>query len=394
MRTSPFIALCAAAFAVAFGYTSVMPLLPQLLLPLLPQGSLLDLAWHTGGYAAVYMVAVVVFSPVWGAAADRYDSKTIIVIGLVGSSLAVFISSLADSLLTAYAGRALQGGFASAILPVAMAALARITDTEERARKVAGLGAASLLGFFAAPALSAMSAPVLATNPAAMALYASWLVTLIALAIVVGMFSAVSEPGGDAAIEVIRPLPRRFLVLNFLAYLGLGAFEVALPLAARGPLALDTAQVSLLFAECSLMMLAAQGALMLAAQYRAHFEQALVVAIAVYGAGLLLMSDATSMSGATAAVGMIAASAGLVLPMVAYLATLEGGTRQGVALGALTASGGLGQALGAAFGGVLYGYAGSSMFIAAAIAVLFGAWLACQQCTPRWLGGTDRCIRF
>lgn len=393
LTTASFLALCAAAFAAAFGYTAVMPLLPELLSPLMPLASPPELAWHAGAYAAAYMVAVVVFSPVWGAASDRYGAKAVIAIGLAGSAVAVLASSFADGMWSAYAARTVQGAFASAILPVATAALARIPDTAERARRVAGLSAASLLGFFAAPALSATAVAALAADPVATVQYASGLVALAALAIVAVMLSRAPESAGELAVETLRPLPWRFLALNLLAYLGLGAFEVALPLAARGPLAIDAAQVSLLFAECALVMLATQGALMWAAPYRARFEQALVMAIAAYAAGLLILSGAGSMSGATAGVGLIAASSGLVLPMVAYLATLEIGARPGAALGALTAAGALGQAIGSASGGALYSYAGSGMFTATAFTVALGTWLASRACAPRWLGGGSRCTR-
>jgi MFS family permease len=393
MRAPSFLALCAAVFAAAFGYTAVMPLLPELLSPLMPQASALRLASHAGAYAAVYMVAVVVFSPAWGAASDRYGTKAVIVTALAGSAAAFFSSQFADGMSTAYTGRALQGAFAAAVLPVAMAALARIPDTAERARKVAGLGAASLLGFFAAPALSAAAASLPAGDPVATVQYASALVALVALLGVAVMLSPTSKRSGGPVMEADRPLPWRFLALNVLAYLGLGAFEVALPLAARGPLSLDAAQVSLLFAECSLVMLAAQGALMWGARYRARFDQALVASIAVYGGGLLLLAGAGSISGAVAAVGLISVGSGLVMPMVGYLVTLESGTRPGAALGALTAAGGLGQAIGSASGGALYGYAGSAMFTATAFAVALGAWLAARACAPRWLGGGSRCTR-
>lgn len=385
MKTSSFLALCACVFAAAFGYAAVMPLLPQLLSPLLPQASALELSWHAGAYAAVYMVSVVLFSSGWGAASDRYGARAVIAAGLLGSALAVLASSFSGSIGSAYAGRALQGAFASAILPVANAALAGIPDTAERARKVAGLGAASLLGFFTAPAVGAAAVSLLPENAVVTVLYASAFVALAALIVVVPIPHA--RASRESPTEAKRPLPWRFLALNLLAYLGLGAFEVALPLAARGPLGLGAAQVALLFAECSLMMLAAQGALMWAARYRARFQQVLVAAIGVYGAGLLWLALASSMGIASSAIGLIAAGSGLVLPLVGYLASLEVGARPGAALGVLAAAGALGQALGSASGGALYGYAGPAMFIATAFAVGFGAWLAWPSRAPRWLGG-------
>lgn len=195
----------------------------------------------------------------------------------------------------------------------------------------------------------------------------------------------------DKDIVPTRGLPARFLGLNLLAYLGLGAFEVALPLASRGPLGVDSAQVSLLFVQCSLMMLVVQAVLMWAAPYRAYFDKVLIASIAAYGAGLLWLAGAGSFGAALAAVGLIAAGSGLVLPLIGFLATLEIEGGAGAALGRLTAAGGLGQAVGSLLGGALYGYAGMWTFTATAFVVGVGAWLASPSCTASALGGTGRC---
>lgn len=394
MRVSSFTALVAAMFAAAFGYAAIMPLLPELLVALLPQASETGISRHAGALAASYMVALVVFSPIWGAASDRYGARAIILLGLAGSALALLAATFAQGIWGAYAARAVQGAFAAAILPVATAALAEIADTAERARKVAGLGAAALLGYFAGPALTAVVMSTRAAQPVAIALIGSALLALFAFAIVAAFLGRAARREAEVRAGALRTLPVRFLALSILAYFGLGAFEVALPLAARGPLAADPAGVSMLFMECSLVMLAAQGVLMWAAPLRAWFQQVLVAGIAVFGAGLLLLAGAGSLGAAAAAVGLIAAGSGLVLPLINYLATFEIRARPGAALGALTASGGLGQALGSVSGGVLYGYAGAGMFAATALAVALGAWLGSRTCAPRWLGGESGCSRY
>lgn len=392
MALRSFIALCAAVFAAAFGYGAVMPLLPELLGPLVPRSGELALSWHAGAFAGIYMLAVVLFSPPWGAASDRYGVKRILLAGLAGNALAALALAFAGSLWSAYLLRAAQGAFASALLPVATSTLATIPDTAERARKVASLGAASLLGFFAAPAASAALVSGGVAGTVAAVLYASGLAAFAALAIVAfALAGALRVARADAAPA--RPLPARFLGLNLLAYLGLGAFEVALPLAARGPLGIDPARVSLLFVQCSLMMLVVQGVLIWASPFRAHFPKVLIGSVAAYGAGLLWLAGASSFSTALSAVGLIAAGSGLVLPLVAYLATLEIEARPGAALGRLSAAGGLGQAIGSLSGGALYGYAGMGIFTATAFAVALGAWLASPACAPRWLGGGSSCAR-
>lgn len=392
MRVAHFLALCAAAFAAAFGYTAIMPLLPQLLTPLLLQTSTLTIGWHAGAYAAIYMVAVVLCSPAWGAASDRYGGKVNIALGLAGSAAAFYTASFTDALWAAYLVRAIQGAFAAAILPAANAMLALIPDTAERARKVTGLGIASLLGFFAAPTFSAAAIFLWAADAVQKAQYASALAAVAAFCIVITLLSQPDGRNQRIGAHELRALPWRFLGLNFIAYLGLGAFEVALPLAAGDSLTLDAAQISLLFAECSLAMLVAQVFLMCGARFRARFEQVVLAAIVVYGAGLLVLSGASTMIGAMVAVGLIAAASGLVLPLVVYLATLQTGTRPGAALGSLTAAGGLGQALGSIGGGVLYGYVGATVFTATGLAVAVGAWLASPTCAPRWLGGQSECV--
>jgi MFS family permease len=394
MRSSSFVALLSAMFAAAFGYAAIMPLLPELLAALLPQAPEVEISRHAGALAAAYMAALVVLSPAWGAASDRYGAKPIILAGLAGSALALLAAAFAQGVWSAYAARAVQGAFAAAILPVATSALAEIEDTVERARKVAGLGAAALLGYFAGPALSAVVISTRAAQPAAIALIGSAVLALFAFAIVAAFLGRAARREAEVRAGALRALPARFLALSLLAYFGLGAFEVALPLAARGPLAADPAGVSMLFMECSLVMLAAQGVLMWAAPLRARFPRVLVAAIAVYGAGLLWLAGTDSFGAAIPAVGLIAAGSGVVLPLIAYLATLEIQARPGAALGALTAAGGLGQALGSLSGGALYGYAGMGMFTATAFAVALGAWLASPSCAPRWLGGERGCTRI
>jgi len=385
MRSSTFVALLSAMFAAAFGYAALMPLLPGLLAALLPQAAEVEISRHAGALAAAYMAALVVFSSAWGAASDRYGAKPIILLGLAGSALALLAAAFAQGVWSAYVARAVQGAFAAAILPVATSALADIPDTAERARKVAGLGAAALLGYFAGPALSAVVISTRAAQPVAIALIGSAVLALFALAIVAALLGRAAQRVAEAHGSALRELPARFLALSLLAYFGLGAFEVALPLAARGPLAADPAGVSMLFMECSLVMLAAQGLLMWAAPLRAWFQQVLIAGIAVFGAGLLLLAGAGSLAAAVAAVGLIAAGSGFVLPLIGYLATFEIRARPGAALGALTAAGGLGQALGSVSGGLLYGYAGPGMFTATAFTVALGAWLGSRTCAPRWM---------
>ncbi len=392
MPLARFFPLCMAAFAAAFAYGAVMPLLPELLAPLLPAENSVALAWHAGAFAGAYMLAAVVFSPIWGAASDRYGAKRILLCSAAGAAVAAFGLAITEALWSAYLWRILQGAFASAVLPVASAVVARISNTAERASKVAALNGGLLLGFFAAPALSAAVVTRAPASAVSAAFYTSAVLAVAALVLLAAMFDEPSTPDVTVTKDE-RKLPVRFLWLNLLAYLGLGAFEVALPLAARGPLTLDAGRVSLLFVACSLLMIVVQALLVCVAPLRKHFTALLIAGIAIYGAGLLWLGIATSFVSTLSAVSVIAVGSGFVLPLIVFLATLEIQAKPGAALGRLTGAGAVGQAVGSLFGGALYGYAGMGLFTAAAFAVGLGAWLASPACAPRWLGGNGRCSR-
>lgn len=79
-----------------------MPLLPELLAPLVPQSSAAALSRHAGTFAGIYMFAVVLFSPLWGTASDRLGTKSILLLGLAGSALAATALAFARDLWEAY----------------------------------------------------------------------------------------------------------------------------------------------------------------------------------------------------------------------------------------------------------------------------------------------------
>jgi len=216
-------------------------------------------------------------------------------------------------------------------------------------------------------------------DPVAGALYASGSAALGALALVRLLPAQQSKEGSTTPSASATVLPWRFSAMNLLAYFGLGAFEVALPLAAPGPLNIGLAKVSLLFAECSLVMLTAQGFLMWGSRFGERLTPLLSVSMVAYAAGLILLARAGSFGDASLAVGVIAATSGLVLALVNYLAMFGSGSRPGAGLGVLSAAGGLGQALGSLTGGALYAYAGMGTFATAASVVVLGAVLTSSR---------------
>lgn len=152
--------LMLAAFAAATGYGIVLPRLPALLAALPEAG---DAAWrtrHVSGLTAAFFGAALVAAPLWGWLSDRLDRRLVLAVGAAGFAVAFVASERVGSLPGLYLARALDGAFAAAVAPTALAYLAdRWRDPDQRARRFAWLNAAVLAGYLAGPLLAEALAP-------------------------------------------------------------------------------------------------------------------------------------------------------------------------------------------------------------------------------------------
>jgi len=395
MTNRVFLANCFSAFAAAFGYGALAPVLPSVLEHVLGASAAGSAAWHAGAIGGAYMLAIVASAPLWGALSDRVGGKPVIALGLAGSAVAFILSASVHGIGLAYVSRVLAGAFAAAVLPVTAASIASVADEIDRARKFAGLGAATLLGYFIGPAATAWTAvkTIGGFDAWEASQYISAAIALAALAAVAATPETRREPAPTAFWdrEALRGMPVRMLLLSFVTSFGIGAFEVALPLWGPRGAGLEPAGISLLFAECSAVMLAAQGTLFLRPNLL-RAREILLFAFVAYGVGLALLPQSGGALGAAAAVAMIAAGSGIVFPVIGYLATLEGQSAPGVTLGVLAGAGSLGQGVGSAAGGGGYALLGTQSFGLVAFVVGVGAVLGARSCLPWPLRGSrDSC---
>ena len=111
-----------------------------------------------------------------------------------------------------------------------------------------------------------------------------------------------------------------------------------------------------MLAECSLVMLGVNALLFITSLLEKISARILIAAgllLAIVGLAVLAVdrSDAWMYLG----VSLTAAGTGLVLPVIAYLAAASSPQKLGAVMGGLTAAAGLGQTLGSAAGGWLFG---------------------------------------
>ena len=372
--------LAAAVFVVSAGYGALLPLLPAWLAQEMPGSTPSEVARHVGFLSGAYTAGVLVGAPIWGLISDRLGRPRILIIGLIGyvASLLLLLRPSMGALEAIYVLRAAAGVFVAAVVPVVPALVAAHTPKAIRARRFAWLGAASLLGFLFGPGLNAVADALATVYSNGVVLTALSTRIVIVLSAVLGasmmLGLALTLPRHEGAAESdtdpTASAPAGFAALWWLSVavnLVLSGFELGIVLQGRQHAELSTQQVALMFAECSLVMLAINALLFFTALLDKVSPRLVVAAGSLLGlAGLSVLTMHQTNVWMYIGVSLTSAGTGLVLPVVSFLAAGASHRKLGATMGGLAAAGALGQTLGSAAGGWLFG----------AVARLSFAWLA------------------
>ncbi len=383
--------LAAAMFTVALGYGAILPTLPLMLERLFENAPSERVAAHTGLISGTYMFAIFVFAPLWGRISDRAGRKAVILAGLGGYLVTLTLFGLAESLWAIYATRALAGAFVSAVLPVSSAYVSDTGSEEQRARRLAGLGAANLLGFLVGPAVSSWAfdlakAALMGIEPHTLSMVPLYVTAALSVPVWLGMVFHLGElsHGGvpsrkSAAVPTHDTRKTLFVLLaaNLLVTYALGSFEVSIALQGRQNLGLDPYRVGIMFMECSLIMVVVQ-VLIFCFPVLKRLSETLVLLFGflALAAGFLLLPMVTAFSAMLLVVALIAGGSGFLLPFLTYRFSFSAALGLGTTLGLQTAIGSLGQGLGSAAGGWLFGLWDNSSFLMTAALSLLGSLLA------------------
>ena len=378
-----------AVFTVSAGYGVVLPLLPYRIEQLIgPGAQAVQVSRNVGLVTGIYTLALFLFAPTWGRVSDRRGRRGVLLVGLVGFGVTMLALSSVDSLWAVYAERFLSGMFAAAVTPVASAAIGDLATTEQtRARRLTFVSLSGVSGFLLGPMLGvfiARSAATLLSIPQSSGSLAIPLAATAALALVAALTVGVAVPGGTHGRNVFREgagLPQvapawvlpNLLALTFIVSAGVGVFEVGLALRSKQELGLTPFQIAMMFSECSLVMFVVQ-AIVFSPLMKPQATRWLVPpALAVLTVGLFLVPRASDFTWMLIVVGTVAASAGILSPVLTYWISSMAGKAQGAELGKQTAAASLGAAVGSVAGGLLIEVAslpGASFFLTAGLATI------------------------
>lgn len=392
--------LAAAVFVVSAGYGALMPLLPGWLRPLMTDNDPTSVSRHVGYLSGIYTAGVLVGAPLWGLLSDRFGRARVLLLGLLGyvASLVSLLQPTWAGVIGIYALRGATGFFVAAVVPMVPALVAEHTPPSARARRFAWLGAMSLLGFLFGPGLNAAAdrlarlaafggGPAWSPAPLVIGLSAA-LGALMMLGLVLTLPSAPSskvseqperdrEVGGQSAT---------LWLINGAVMFVLAGFELGIVLQGEQHPELSSRDISLMFAECSLVMLAINALLFFTGLLeRADPRRVMCAGMVLAAAGLGMLARHANEAWMYLGVSFTAAGTGIVLPTVSYLAATSARHRLGVAMGGLAAAAGLGQTLGSAAMGWLFGAIAQDSFawlalpllvILAAVLIRSGWWPA------------------
>ena len=258
--------------------------------------------------------------------------------------------------------RLATGFFVAAVIPVVSALVAGYTHEKQRARRFAWLSAVSLLGFLFGPGLSAV-ADWLArlAGERAVPNVPSAQVALLGAVIMLGLAATLPTPGSPvpasnrAAESNNKSRMTALYGLNAAVMFVLAGFELGILLQGQQHPGVSAQEISIMFAECSLVMLGVNALLFFTAlleKVPAHKLMGAGLILAMFGRAVLTQhrTDAWIYVG----ISLTAAGTGVVLPVIAYLAAGASPKKLGVAMGGLAAASGIGQTLVSSVGGWLF----------------------------------------
>ena len=397
LRAAQLTWLAVAVFIVSAGYGALMPLLPSWLKTLMPGASAAEVARHVGFLSGAYAAGVLVGAPLWGVVSDRVGRGRILIIGLVGytaSLLALLVPTVAE-VWALYALRFATGFFVAAVIPVVSALVAEHTPEHQRARRYAWLSAVSLLGFLFGPGLSAVAgwlSPGADGELTSAALTTRSVIILSALlgaVIMLGLAATLPRTRAPRPAAQTKRLPEGESCMNALYGLNiavmfvLAGFELGILLQGQQHPGVSPREVSLMFAECSLVMLGINALLFFTSLLeKAPARRLMGAGLILAMLGLAVLAQHRTDSWMYFGISLTAAGTGLILPVIAYLGASAAPQKLGVVMGGLAAAAGIGQTLGSSAAGWLFG----------AVEQLSFAWLAAPLALmllfllvrPRW----------
>ncbi|MBS4210065.1 MFS transporter [Bacillus sp. FJAT-50079] len=319
-----------------------------------------------GGTAAGLMIAIfagaqLIVSPIAGKWTDQYGRRKMIIWGLGGLALSMFVFYFSDSLIVLYLSRVIGGVGAALLVPAIFAYVADITTMDQRAKGNSYISASMSLGIVIGPGIGGFLADFGLKVP----LLVSAIVGLVAVA-----FSAIvlkeSMPEGSYVPEehndsMIKKIGQSFskpyfipLIIILVMSFGLMAYESVLGLFVDNEFGATPKEIAWMITATGIISVVVQ--LFAVDRIVRRFGEASVLTIflGVAAAGFVLSLLANSYMMFFGVTMIIFLATSILRPVLTTLISKLAGNEQGFAMGMNNAYMSIGNILGPLTAGLLY----------------------------------------
>ncbi|MEK3889133.1 MFS transporter [Bacillus sp. FSL K6-3431] len=319
-----------------------------------------------GGTAAGLMIAIfagaqLLVSPIAGKWTDQYGRRKMIISGLSGLALSMFVFYFSDSLIVLYISRVIGGIGAALLVPAIFAYVADITTMDQRAKGNSYISAAMSLGIVIGPGIGGFLADFGLKVP----LLVSAIVGVVA--VIFSTFVLKESMGTDSYVPeddsepMLKKLGQSFtkpyfipLVIILVMSFGLMAYESVLGLFVDNQFGATPKDIAIMVTATGIVSVIVQ--LFAVDRLVSRFGEAAVLNIflGVAAGGFLLSLFAPTYEVFFVVTTIIFLSTSILRPVLTTLISKLAGNEQGFAMGMNNAYMSIGNILGPLLAGLLY----------------------------------------
>ncbi|WP_411747843.1 MFS transporter [Psychrobacillus psychrotolerans] len=319
-----------------------------------------------GGIAAGLMISIfagaqLIMSPIAGKWADKYGRRIMIIAGLSGLALSMFVFYFSDSIGVLYVSRAIGGVGAALLVPAIFAYVADITTMEQRAKGNSLISAAMSLGIVVGPGIGGF----LAEFGLKMPLLISALVGVVAvifstLVLKESKPADVVTPDGKSE-TMVKEIAQSFkkpyfipLVITLVMSFGLLAYESVLGLFVDDQFAASPQDIAWMITATGIVSVIIQVFVVDKVVRRFGEANVLRIFLGVAAFGFLLSILISNYAFFFVITMIIFLSTSILRPVLTTLISKLAGNEQGFAMGMNNAYMSIGNVLGPLLAGALY----------------------------------------